>query len=92
MPSADHSALIQRIRPGILAATLLISAVILSVILQLLPAMSSQAADAAAPVTTSSSLDAVTVSVLPVFIGGAVLVILFVATVLIGYARKPGAS
>lgn len=82
-----------RIRPGILAATLLVSVVVVSVILQFLPAMSSQAADDAAQVTTSNvALDPVSTMVLPAFIGGAVLVILFVAAVLIAYSRKPSAS
>ncbi|HEV7956789.1 MAG: hypothetical protein JWL94_1029 [Microbacteriaceae bacterium] len=79
----------QHIRPGFPAVALLASVFLLTVILQLLPAASSQASNDAAHGTAESvSPELVNTLVLSLFIGGAVLAILFVAAVLIRSARK----
>ncbi len=72
---------------GAICATLLTALLALIVLLQVIPAMSGHGSDAAAA-ATSTGLDPLAASLLPVFIVGTSLILLAVTAILVGRARR----
>ena len=91
--TATHTSPLDRIRPGAVVVTALGVIFALCVLLQFQPLLGDQALDDGASGRASQyALDSATAQTLPIFIVGAALVVLFVATVLISCARRPGSS